>query len=355
MIDYLDVYTRISFYEFSNIIVNYYTIGGNRLSSKVILIGPIDFEYIVVQTEKGAFNIPFFSEPIMIESIKLDNSDKLLYYNPYVSKDIYDGDYISTSNVDKIKEKVLGKKEFNLNDKGKLKAIQSHICKYQAKHIKFEYDELFFSEKQKEEFEEFFEVLIKEITNYCKKNGLDTELKLLDKGTTSLVYSIGDKIIKIGKPRIQSNVPYCEYLLQPIINKDYYFDDYPIHIEVTQKVLAYEDIKNKFKDDKKLKEIISDLREKLSSIGLQCYDLHEGNIGILLSDNKIHYDSIEFDIGDGNVTSIQDNNNLNIRGPGEFVIIDLDCLDIIDMEKYTNYLNSLGFPVEDSAYRDKSK
>ena len=107
----------------------------------------------------------------------------------------------------------------------------------------FEFDELFFLEKPKDEFIVFFELLIKELTNYCKNNGLDPSIKFVGSGMTSAVYSIGDKIIKIGIPRRNECIPYCEYLLQPIINRDFEFDGYPIHIEVTQKVLVYQDIK----------------------------------------------------------------------------------------------------------------
>lgn len=274
MIDYLDTYTRLELCQYSDILITYYCIGGKKMNQKLMLEGIVDFEYVVVNTEGENFNIPFFGQSMMIESIKLDNSDKLLYYNPYVSKELYEGDYIDEENVEIIKEKVLGKKAFDSKDKEKFHRIRNHVCEYLVKH-NFEYNDLFFSEKQKREFEEFFEVLIKGITNYCEKNGLDAELKFINKGSTSLIYGIGDKIIKIGKPRRQSNIPYCEYVLQPIINRDYFFDDYPIHVEVTQKVLVCEDNKNIFKDNKEFDEILRDLIEKLREIGLTCYDLNE--------------------------------------------------------------------------------
>lgn len=347
MIDYLDVYTRLCLHNYSDVLVAYYYSGGNKITKKAVLIEVVDFDYITIREENYFFNVHFFEKSMMIESITPINSTKPIYYNPYINKDIYNDNCLD---VAVIKEKILGKKELDSNDKEKLKSIKKHVYQYFVSIKDFEYDDLFFSKKQKKEFEDFFEILINGITNYCKKNGLDNELRLIDAGSSSLIYSIGDKIIKIGAPRRQSTIPYCEYVLQPIINRDYYFDDYPIHVEITQKVKTLKEI-NDVVLYSTIREEIDFLDKKLESIGLAAHDLHEDNIGILMSENKIHYDSIEFDIGDENVTSIEYNNNLKVRGPGEFVILDLDCIEIVDMEKYTNYLKSLGFFIEDETHK----
>ena len=277
----------------------------------------------------------------MIESIIIKNSNKPIYFNPYVNKDIFEGLYIKKGYTENIEQSLLGKTNLNLEDREKF------IQKYKAKESNFEYDELFFSEKQKREFTDFFELLIKDLANYCENNRLDSSLRLIGKGTTSIIYSIGDKIVKIGKPRRKSSIPYCEYLLQPIINRDFEFDGYPIHVEVTQKVLVCENIKDSWSDEKFV-AIRDELAEKLHVIGLKSTDLHPANIGVLTSENKIHFDSINFDIGNEVSTSIQNNNNLIIKGAGEFVIIDLDCLEIEDMAKYSDYLRSIGFSFENN-------
>lgn len=352
MINYLDVYTRLCLHNFSDVLVTYYYSGGNKITKKAVLIEVVDFDYITIREEDYFFNVHFFEKNMMIESITPINSTKPIYNNPYINKDLFNGEYIDKEKVAVIKEKILGKKELDSNDKEKIESIKNHVYQYFVSTKDFEYDDLFFSKKQKKEFEDFFEILIKGITNYCEKNGLDNELKLIDSGSSSLIYSIGDKIIKLGAPRRQSNIPYCEYVLQPIINKDYYFDDYPIHVEITQKVKTLKEINNVVFYST-FNEEINDLHDKLESIGLAAHDLHEDNIGILMTENKIHYDSIEFDTGDRDVTSIEYNNNLKVRGPGEFVILDLDCIEIVDMKKYTNYLKSLGFAIEDKIYNHK--
>ena len=96
------------------------------------------------------------------------------------------------------------------------------------------------------------------------------------------------------------------------------------------------------------KAIRDELAEKLHAIGLRSNDLHPANIGILTSENRIHFDSINFDIGNEISTSIQNNNSLRIKGAGEAVIIDLDCLEIEDITKYSDYLRKIGFSLENN-------
>lgn len=341
MNDFLDIYTRLKMKTDSNIILTYYSSYGYRETKRFKLVDVVGFKNVLVKNEEGLVSIPFFGLDAMIESITFENSNKPIYFNPYVNKEIFEGFYIRDGYAENIKQNLLGKKDLNLEDR------ENFIQKYMTKRSTFEYDELFFSEKQKREFTDFFEMLIKDLTNYCKNNGLDSNLKLIAKGTTSIVYSIGDKIIKIGKPRRRSSIPYCEYLLQPIINRDFEFDGYPIHIEITQKVLVCENMKDSL-PDKKIHAIIKQLSDSLHAIGLKSTDLHPGNIGLLTTDNKIHFDSTNFEIGNEVSTSIQNNNNLGIKKAGEFVIIDLDCLKIEDNTKYSNYLRSIGFSFENN-------
>ena len=341
MNDFLDIYTRLKMETDSDITLTYYSSYGHKVTKKFKLIDVVGFSYVLVENEEGKVSIPFFGMDAMIESITIKNSNKPIYFNPYVNKDIFEGFYVKKGYIENIKHGLLGKTDLNLEDR------ENFIQKYKAKESTFEYDELFFSEKQKREFTDFFELLIRDLTNYCKNNGLDSNLKLIGKGTTSIIYSIGDKIVKIGKPRRKSSIPYCEYLLQPVINRDFEFDGYPIHVEVTQKVLVCENIKDSWSDEKFV-AIRDELAENLHTIGLKSTDLHPANIGVLTSENRIHFDSINFDIGNEVSTSIQNNNNLRIKSAGEFVIIDLDCLEIEDMAKYSDYLKSIGFSFENN-------
>ena len=106
-------------------------------------------------------------------------------------------------------------------------------------------------------------------------------------------------------------------------------------------------------NDKTVKEKLDKKREEISeylhSIGLKSTDLHLGNLGFLTKDNKVHYEDINFDVGNSIATSIDNNNNLKVKKAGEIVIIDLDCLEIEDVNKYTKYLESLGFSLENNS------
>ncbi len=53
--------------------------------------------------------------------------------------------------------------------------------------------------------------------------------------------------------------------------------------------------------------------------------------------------------------SIQNNNSLRIKGAGEAVIIDLDCLEIEDITKYSDYLRKLVFFLEKIMLLQKTK
>ena len=342
MSDLIEVYTKLKMKTDCLITLTYFSSYGYETTKKYKLIDIVGFSYILVQNEEEMLSIPFFGKDTMIKSITIDNSKESIYFNKYVNENIFNGFYIKDGYVENIKQNMLGNLDFKLEDRDKF------IQRYKDKTSTFEYEDLFFSLKQKQEFNEFFKLLIKDLTNYCKKNGLSSELNYIGKGTTSIVYGIGDKIIKIGKPRRKVTIPYCEYLLQPIINHDFEFDGYPIHIEVTQKVIMCDEI-----NDKTVKEKLDKKREEISeylhSIGLKATDLHLGNLGFLTKDNKVHYEDINFDVGNSIATSIDNNNNLKVKQAGEIVIIDLDCLEIEDVNKYTKYLDSLGFSLENNS------
>ena len=334
MSDLIEVYTRLKMKTNCLITLTFFSSYGYETTKKYKLIDIVGFSYILVENEEETLSIPFFGKDTMIKDITIDNSKESIYFNKYVNENIFNGFYVKDGYVENIKQNMLGNLDFKLEDRNKF------IQRYKDKTSTFEYEDLFFSLKQKQEFNEFFKLLIKDLTNYCKNNGLSSELNYIGKGTTSIVYGIGDKIIKIGKPRRQTTIPYCEYLLQPIINRDFEFDGYPIPVEVTQKVIMCDEVNS---------EIVKKISEYLHNIGLKATDLHSNNLGFLTKDNKVHYEDISFDVGNSIATSIDNNNNLKVRKAGEVVIIDLDCLEIEDVDKYTKYLENLGFSLENNS------
>lgn len=337
----LDSYTKIKLRTNSEIQVVYYR-HGCRYKSNITLLNIYGFFYIFGINEYGKYeNISFFGKDTMIESITVEGSNTPIYYNSYS-----DSNYMTNRKLLFEMNNILFDEECDDNDFYKTYYDREQLIeKYISKNTNFKYEDLFFSDKQKEEFETFFKIIVDELSFYARKKGLEDKIKFISYGKTSLIYEIGDKIIKIGKPRRCNYIPYCEYLLQPIVNRTFSFDGYPIHIEITQKVKTLENTtKNRIYCENKIYEAkLEELRENLLSIGLYCKDLHFCNIGILLNDNKINYDEINFDVVDDNVSSIESNNNLRILGKGEFVIIDLDSIYIQDIMKYTEYLKSIGY------------
>ncbi len=342
MSDLIEVYTKLKMKTGSLVTLTYLSSYGYEETKKYKLIDVVGFSYVLVENEEEMLSIPFFGKDTMIKNITIDNSKESIYFNKYVNENIFDGFYVKDGYTESIRQNTLGNIYFKLEDRDKF------IQRYKDKTSTFEYEDLFFSSKQKQEFNEFFKLLIKDLTNYCKNNGLSSELNYIGKGTTSIVYAIGDKIIKIGKPRRKATIPYCEYLLQPIINRDFEFDGYPIHVEVTQRVIMCDEVNNEIVKEK-LDKNREEIYEYLHSIGLKATDLHPGNLGFLTKDNKVHYEDINFDVGNSIATSIDNNNNLKVRKAGEVVIIDLDCLEIEDVNKYTKYLESLGFSLENNS------
>lgn len=332
----IDVYTRLKMKIDEPIIVTYYSSYGKKHTKEVILLNIIEFKYIIVEDDEEILNFPFFGIKSMIESITIKKNNKRVYYNPFVNKDIFSGLYIKDGQTEKIKNLMFDGKEFDF------KKREEFIRRYNSKNVKLKYDDLFLSKKQKKEFNVFFEFLINELVNYCKKRGLDSKLKYITTGTTSIVYEIGDKVIKIGKPRRKATIPYCEFLLQPIINRDFEFDGYLIHLEVTQKVNIFKNVEG-FEILFQMESLINEIQENLRSIGLETTDLHYGNIGTLIDKNCIHYESVNFEAGNDFATSIKYNNNKRILDKGEIVLLDLDSIEIIDKVKYANYLKNIGY------------
>lgn len=334
-----NVYMRLKLKIDSEIMVTYYTKNGCKHSKRGKLVDMFKFSYIAIDDNGKLLYLHFFDADCMIESIVCCDTNYSLYYNSYTNDILYDGKYIDYYCLFDIKRKVLGYSNIDYE------LLDSMVDNYVEKGSILKYDDMFFTENQRLEFESFFNFLVNELTLYANRNGLDSELKFICAETTSIVYEIGDKIIKVGKPRRNSFIPYCEFLLQPIINRVFMFDGFPIHIEVTEKALVLDNSDGYaiYSEDEQFNDIVDDLEKKLYKIGIEASDMHAGNVGILLKDNKIHYDSIDFEVGNEYATSILYNNNLKILEKGRAVIVDLDSLVIDDFDKYNKYLEEIGY------------
>lgn len=336
----IDIYTRLKLGVGREIVAIYYTKDGARHTEETSLLDTIYFSHIWIGRGKNErTSLPFFNQEVIIESITFKRDSQPTYSNSYLKGCEFENPFACYNQLEDQMQQVIYCNKDSLEERKEL------IKRYLKKDDYVKYEELFFSAKQKEEFEAFFSVLVKELEKYALSRGFDEKLKHIFTGTTSIIYEVGDKIVKIRKPRRMETIPYCEYILQPILNRTLAFDGYPIHIEVTQKVLTLDQLYGCSYDDVEKREeyvsILSTLVANLDAIGLCFTDYGPGNIGILLEDNQIHYDEIAFATADDRVTSIENNNHFKILPKGMPVIIDLDCVEIKDKKKYAKYLKSL--------------
>ena len=211
MLNFLDSYIRLKIFSGEVVRVVYY-INGVKKELNGYLEVVVGSDYIVCWDNDKKVTIPFFSDGCMIKTIELCNKeeccgkeDAILFYNPYEpSKD---------SSFDKeTKDKIFGTDII----------YSSNETKYDFNpYFRFPYNEMFSSALQRSDFFEFLRIMVAELTDYCKENDLNPEFSAIGVGSTSIVFSIGDKVVKIGTKRKKESIPYCEYLLQPLFNRNF--------------------------------------------------------------------------------------------------------------------------------------
>lgn len=211
------------------------------------------------------------------------------------------------------------------------------IIKTKEKSYLINYDILFNflhlkDNRSKKQIIKLVNIIINELIEHEKT----TEIKFIsDIGTTSLVWQIGTKILKIGVPRRDNTIPYHHRILQPLINQDILINNKSIHIEVTEQVETL--------NCNTIPQQVFLIIDEFEEAGLTIYDICVENFGILLKDNKIHFNQINFKTSNSVSSCIQYNNSNYILPSGELVLLDLDMLEITDIDKYVCYLKKIGF------------
>ena len=173
------------------------------------------------------------------------------------------------------------------------------------------------------------------------------DICLLSKnGAYSIVYQIGDKVLKIGRRREVFTKKNNKRFLQPlyrdeILDKDEL--DFLFCIEITERV----DTTNITKED------VYQIYKELRSQGLIWTDCKEDNIGRLLKDNKVYFRGIDKvdKVATGYLNDIDE-----ILKKGDLVIIDNDY--IYDEEEFYNsnyFPPSVYFYEFEGRYKSESK
>ncbi len=108
-------------------------------------------------------------------------------------------------------------------------------------------------------------------------------MNYIKSGHYSTVFSIGNKVIKLGRYRVTKQFPNNPYIVTPLLRKSILMDNINFFIEVVEKVdttnkdVTYEDLYNLYKH--------------IRDLGLIWTDVAKRNVGRLLKDNIIHWKS----------------------------------------------------------------
>lgn len=149
--------------------------------------------------------------------------------------------------------------------------IRNYILKNESKDYHLDEDTVYLLTK-----------LIEEILDHEQKDYID--INYLQSGSYSRTFEIGSKILKIGQRRKTYQIPYDKRILQPLIRVDL-TDLSPTNIgtiEVCEKVLTDVNL-----SEEDLYKIYKDFRVR----GKVWTDVKSSNIGILLKDNKRHWNT----------------------------------------------------------------
>lgn len=235
--------------------------------------------------------------------------------------------------LDKILENV--NDIFYIKNNTKNEIIKNYILKYIANNenkvvagiIKNAF-ELNNEELKEENIFLCIKLIINELLQHEKKSINDIDF--IGKGATSCVYSIGDKILKLGRYRFTLQIPNNKRFLQPLLRRYILrnnMTDILGIIEITEKV----DTKNISLDD--VFEVYSSLRDD----GLVWTDLNPKNVGRLIKDNKVYFDNLNPSMNAINYTT----DMTEILKSGELILLDNDFIYKEDEYEFDDKLRNL--------------
>ena len=146
----------------------------------------------------------------------------------------------------------------------------------------------------------------------------DTDLstiQFLKSGHFSQAYKLGNKVIKLGRPKYTYKIPYHKRLLQPLIRRDILPEN--LYIEITEylspgKPITEEDVYSVYKS--------------LRNDGILWLDPSPENLARLEKDNVIHF-KYNLNVEDDSLGYIPSNSKKDqVLSKGDLVVIDLDFL-----------------------------
>lgn len=163
---------------------------------------------------------------------------------------------------------------------------------------------------------DFLYIVFEEV---CRNENVSfSQISYVGGGSYSDVYGVGNKIIKLGKEREKFNFHNNPYIVAPLLRKRVplgnALDEY-IYIEVQERVQKVEKVST---------EELYQLYKKIRNIGLVWLDIKASNVGRLLKDNDVYWNS-ELLPTDTALSLDEYRGNEKLKA-GDLVVIDSDFI-----------------------------
>lgn len=269
------------------------------------------------------------------------------------------GKRIVTENIDKIYsmiqdeidifrlvqfEKKLGREIDNSKEK-LLAENKLGISKYMLDLSPLSYYYTANSREKVEGYLETLSIMIDELLQ--SENCRYSDINYVTKGGYSLVYQIGDKMLKVGRPRHTYNIPNHRRILQPLTRVN--FTDEKNNPLVCAEIQDKVDLTKKI-STKELYNLYKELRED----GIIWTDAKKSNIGRLIKANKATLNGEEMDVAPNSVGFIDGKNERDLPA-GEWVIFDTDFIYKADDSRIVWSVDSLSQEFERKYQQEKAR
>ena len=162
---------------------------------------------------------------------------------------------------------------------------------------------------------EVLQLIVNDIISNEKASAKD--IRLNDDGHYSLAIVIGNKVLKISEKRKTYRFSNNPYIVKPLIRRELDFGNEKYFIEVTEKVDNNTD--NIRHDD------LYDLYKKIRKLGLIWTDIKPDNVGYLLKDNEIYWNSTLIPTDDALGLDPYVGNDIHLK-KGDLVVLDADYI-----------------------------
>lgn len=232
-----------------------------------------------------------------------------------------------TPNLFSLREKIFKKDEYS----SEIEILNKYIDKNPSRFIDGILNKTFFGHTSSK-YKNLQELVLLIIQDICKNEKKEiSATQYIKAGSYSAAFSIGDKVIKIGKKRNTEKFPNNPYIVAPLLRKKIDIDNQVFYIEVVEKV----DTSNKDITEEDMYNLYKNVRD----LGLMWNDVAIRNVGRLLKDNIIHWQgnlspsdkALELDNKRGTI----------ILNKGDLVILDADFIYDENEENKSYASNSL--------------